>query len=164
MPGMELDEIERRMQPGGWATRPMLLPGTSLALTLAEDARRLAGLGVSAEDLGRRLAELLATAATSDWFRPFRGGPFDVELRRRRGLIPCPWAPAETARCTIGIGGRPTANQFAVRNRQSRRRLEGFEISVHLIRDHGFFGGPGTAFRIEPEELALVLGLGPEGA
>jgi hypothetical protein len=157
---MELDEIERRMRPGGWYTKPLLLESESLVLTLEEDARRLVRLGVSAEVLGHRLAELLATASTSDWFRPFRGGPFDVELRHRRGLIPCPWAPDETTRCPTGAGGRATANQFAITNRNSRRRLAGFELSAHLIRDHGFFGGRGTAFRIQPEDLALLLGLG----
>ena len=153
---MELEEIERRMRPGGWYTRPMLLQGDSLAAILEEDARRLARLGASAADLGGRLAELLASASKSDWFRPFRGGPFAVELRRRRGLIPCPWAPDETSRCAAG--SRPTANQFSITHRGSRRWLEGFELSAFLIRDHGFFGGPGTELRIEPEELALLLG------
>lgn len=158
---MDLEEIERRMRPGGWSVKPLLLEGESLALTLEEDARRLVRLGVSSEALGQGLAELLAGAAKSDWFRPFRSGPYAVELRRRRGLISCPWAPEEGMRCPAGAGSRATANQFAITHRKSRRHLEGFELSVHLIRDHGFFGGKGSVFRIEPEDLALLLEMGP---
>ena len=154
---MELKEVERRMQPGGWNTKPMLLPGYSLESIIAEDARRLATLQVSPETLGTKFAELLAQGEKTDWFRPFRQGGVAVELRRRRGFITCPWADDEFVRCTTGAGGRATGNEFLIRDRKSSRSIEGFEISVHLIRDHGFFGGPGTPFRIEPEDLAAVL-------
>lgn len=147
------------MQPGGWNTKPMLLPGYSLESIVAEDARRLAELQVSHQTLGTKLAELLQKGSKTDWFRPFRQGGTDVELRRRRGFITCPWAAEEFAKCAVGAGGRATANEFLVRNRKSSRSIEGFEISAHLIRDHGFFGGPNTAFRIEPDDLAELSGL-----
>jgi hypothetical protein len=41
-----------------------------------------------------------------------------------------------------------------------QQRLEGFELSIHLIRDHAFFGGPGTRFRIDPERAVAILNLG----
>ena len=133
----------------------MLLPGSSLESIIAEDARRLAALQVSHETLGAKMAELLAKGNKTDWFRPFRSGGTDVELHRRRGFITCPWAAAEFTRCTVGAGSRATGNEFMIR--KSSRKIEGFEISVHLIRDHGFFGGPGTPFRIEPEDLVEVV-------
>jgi hypothetical protein len=88
---MELKDIERRMQPGGWNAKPLLLPGYSLASIIAEDARRLATLQISHQTLGTKLAELLEKGSKTDWFRPFRHGGIDVELRRRRGFITCPW-------------------------------------------------------------------------
>ena len=152
---MDLKEVDRRMQPGGWNTKPMLLPGYALDSIIAEDASRLAALQVSHETLGTKLAELIAKGSKTDWFRPFRQSGIDVELHRRRGFITCPWAAEEFAKCTVGAGGRATANEFLIR--KSSRSIQGFEISVHLIRDHGFFGGPQTPFRIEPEELAELL-------
>jgi hypothetical protein len=147
------------MQPGAWFTHGFLLMDTPLAEVLAEDARTLTALGITAEQVGLRLAELLESGAKSDWFWPFQTGEYGVEIRRRRGLITCPWASDESEPCAIGQGGHPTANQFLIRRSGSRQRLEGYELSVHLIRDHGFFGGPGSVFRVEPKQAVAVLGL-----
>jgi hypothetical protein len=152
-----VDELERRMRPGGWSPKPMLLPGKSLATQLENDAARLAQLGTTAEALGTRLAELLASAGGSDWFRPRRHADYDVELRKRRGLITCPWAEEEYAKCAHGLGARPTANEFVIRRVRGSVTLSGQELSAHLIRDHGFFGGADTVFRIEPDDLAALL-------
>ena len=158
---LELSEVERRMQPGAWFTYGFLLKDTSLAKVLADDARTLAALGVTAEQVGQRLGELLESGAKSDWFWPLRTGEYKVEIRRRRGFITCPWAPDEFEPCVVGKLSRPTANQFLIQRRGSRQRLEGFELSIHLIRDHAFFGGPGSRLRIEPEQAVAVLGMRP---
>ncbi len=152
-----VEELERRMRPGGWSPKPMLLAGTSLPALLEADATRLAKLGTTAEALGSRLAELLQSAAGSDWFRPRRHADYDVELRKRRGLITCPWADEEYAKCTHGRGARPTANEFVIR-RAGGLAVSGYELSAHLVRDHGFFGGADTVFRIEPDDLAVLFG------
>ena len=148
------------MQPGAWFTHGFLLADTSLTEVLRRDAQTLAEMGVTAQQVGQRLAELLEPAATSDWFRPHRSEGYKVEIRRRRGFITCPWAPDEFEPCVVGHLSPPTANHFQIRHGW-RRRLEGFELSVHLIRDHGFFGGPGSRFRIEPDQAATFLGLRP---
>jgi len=147
------------MLPGGWHSRPLLLPGQPLESVLAQDALRLGELGIIAEAVGQALADILDQGKQSDWFRPFRHSLLDVEVRRRRGFITCPWAAEETDKCMAGKGGRATANEFLLRHRDSGLVISGFEISAHLIRDHGFFGGPGTAFRLEPGDLAVVLNL-----
>jgi len=145
------------MQPGAWNTKPMLLPGQSLESIIAQDQQRLASLQVNHETLGTKLGELLEKGRQTDWFRPFRYGGYDVEVRRRRGFITCPWAEEEFEKCPVGLGGRATANEFVVKNRKSSTTIAGFELSVHLIRDHGFFGGPETPFRIEPGDLVDLL-------
>jgi len=147
------------MLPGGWHSRPLLLHGQSLEAVLEQDARRLGDLGIRAEALGQALTDVLDQAKDSDWFRAFRLSHLDVEIRRRRGFITCPWAAEETEKCMAGKGGRATANQFLLRHRDSGLVLSGFQISAHLIRDHAFFGGPGTAFRLKPGDLAVVLNL-----
>lgn len=145
------------MQPGGWSLKPMLLPGDSLAARLEADAARLTQLGASAQVLGGRLADLLDSAGGSDWFRPRRHADYEVELRKRRGLVTCPWAEEEYGKCAHGLGVRPTANEFVIRRVKDGVSLSGYELSAHLIRDHGFFGGVGTVFRIEPDDLAALF-------
>lgn len=155
---VSVDEVERRMRPGGWSPKPMLVAGESLAARLETDATRLAQLGATAEALGARLGELLASAEGSDWFRPRRRADYEVELRKRRGLITCPWADEEYAKCSHGTGTRATANEFVIRRVGGKSlALSGYELSAHLVRDHGFFGGVDTVFRIEPDDLAALF-------
>jgi hypothetical protein len=154
----DLAEIERRMQPGAWDTAGFLTRGTSLEAVLAADRETLARRCVDAATLGDRLIKVLAGAgAGSDRGRPVRVGPHEVEILRQRGFITCPWASEEFEACSVGSGARPTANRFSVLHRPSGRRLEGFELSAHLMRDHGFFGGPGSRFRLDPLDVAAVL-------
>ncbi len=139
---------------------PLLSADESLSERIAADERRLQTLGLAAVELGRRLDLLLEGGRDSDWLLPAVEREFRVEIRRRRGVLTCPWAPEEHTGCGQGDGGRRAgANQFFVRNSANGLTLEGFVVSAHLIAEHGFFGGIGTAFRIEPEELAALLGL-----
>lgn len=137
-----------------------LAADASLADVLAADARELAQLSVSAAELGERLRELLERGAKSDWFRGKRVGEHRVELHRRRGLLTCPWAPEEFTACSVGLGSGPTSNEFVLVHVPTRARLEGLELHAHLIGDHGFFGGPGTEYRLEPEDVAAALAAG----
>jgi hypothetical protein len=145
------------MRPGAWSTFGFLSPDASLEAQLAEDANRMADSGIEAGALGRRLAELLRAAEGSDWSRPVPVGDHEIEIRKRRGLLTCPWAPGELQACRVGEGGATTANQFVVSHPASGRQVEGFVLSAHLIRDHAFFGGRGTRVRIEPEDAVAVL-------
>jgi len=146
------------MQPGAWDSGGFLAPGSSLADLLARDADTVRRLGIDLRTMGARLEELLRAGGGSDVFQPTVVGDYEVEVLHQRGLITCPWAPEEGESCPAGQGGRPTANRFIIRHRPTGNRIEGFELTVHLLRDHGFFGGPGTRFRIDPESLASVLG------
>ena len=147
------------MRPGGWNVTPLLSSDESLEERLLADARRLRDAGVSGAELGVTLAALLENAQGSDWSMPVTHGELQVELRRRRGVMTCPWAPEEFAGCGKGDGGkRGGANQFLIRNSETGATLEGIALSAHLIAEHDFFGGTGTPFRIEPEDLIALLG------
>ena len=120
--------------------------------------RRPGDLGLDAQTIGARLGGLLDAAVDSDLGRPVTVGDLQVELLRARGFLTCPWAPEEFERCPVGLGGRATANRFTIID-ASMRRLAGYELSAHLIRDHAFFGGPDTRYRLEPTEVVGILGL-----
>jgi hypothetical protein len=147
------------MRPGGWHTTAMLSADESLRARIAADVHTLQSLGLNAGALGRRLGELIEAGRDSDWFAPSEAHEFRIELRKRRGIMTCPWAPEEFASCGQGDGGkRAGANHFFVRNATNSQMLEGFVLSAHLIAEHDFFGGIDTPFRIDPDRLAEVLG------
>ena len=137
---------------------PLLRPDESLEERILDDTRRLQEAGASAAELGAAFARLLEAAQDSDWSLPASLGDFEIEVRRQRGVMTCPWAPEEFAGCGMGDGGRRAgANQFLVRNTITGAALEGFVLSAHLIAEHNFFGGTGTPFRIEPEDLIALV-------
>jgi hypothetical protein len=149
-------EIERRLRPGAWDTAGFLLPDESLAERIAEDIDTCARLDASPEAIGLRLADLLSSAAETDFARPQRHGEFQVVIVHQRGLLTCPWAPDEFETCPVTPEGSPTANRFQIN--RGGHMLEGFQLSAHLIGAHSFFGGTGTRFRIEPAHAAPILG------
>lgn len=54
----------------------------------------------------------------------------------------------------------PYANvEFLIVHRGNRQYLRGSGLLVHLIRDHRFFEGDESPFRLDPERAAHVLGL-----
>jgi hypothetical protein len=150
--------IQARMQPGAWEYDGYLRRETDLAGLLKSDGERMRALGVEPRSVGVKLRELLTAAGSSDFARPRRVGDYQVEIHRKRGMITCPWAPGEMEVCQAGHGSFATANRFSIKHKPSRRSLTGFELTVHMIEGHGFFGGPGTRFRIEPEDTVALLG------
>jgi hypothetical protein len=156
---MDDAEIELRMQPGAWSEDGFLAPGASLQDVLNQDARLLNSLGVDSRAIADGLSGFLSTAKDSDWAQPTRSDDHEIEIHRVRGFITCPWAPDQFESCPHGYRGRPTANRFRIVHVASGSTLEGFELTVHMIGAHGFFGGPGTPFRVDPELAARVLNL-----
>ena len=154
----DIAEIERRMQPGAWDVPGFLHPGTLLAAIMAANSEAAARLGLDPGSIGARLGALLEAGAESDLGRPISFGGFRVEILHARGFLTCPWAPEEFEPCVVGRGSRPTANRFMVTDGDGRQ-LSGYELSAHLIRDHAFFGGPDTRYRLEPDLVAGFLGL-----
>jgi hypothetical protein len=151
-------EIQARMQPGAWSEEGFLTPGASLDDVLREDRALLERLGIDPRTIAERLGELLGAAGRSDWSRPERVNGHEIEIHRVRGFVTCPWAPEQFEPCPNGYGGRPTANRFRL-SHPTTGVLEGAELTVHTIGAHGFFGGPGTPFRIDPETAVGVLDL-----
>jgi hypothetical protein len=49
--------------------------------------------------------------------------------------------------------------EFLIVHRDTRQFLRGSGLLVHLIRDHRFFEGEESPFRLDPERAAHVLGL-----
>jgi len=73
------------------------------------------------------------------------------------GLASCPWSKEEFVICTHGDGQKVLSYfQFHI-TKNNKSTLFGNSLMIHLIRDHGFFGGPNTKYRIEPSKLYSLL-------
>jgi hypothetical protein len=113
-------------------------------------------LGVSHEQIADALADLLRKTVNG------LGVPVKVQLadgregravfRESMGRIPSPWGGHVARKGEVELTDADSGEVL----------LRFTPLSVHLAREHGFYQGRGTRYRIEPESAALLLGVSPE--
>ena len=148
-----MDRIQAQMRPGIITRAGFLGEDTrKLADILVEDAAAVQRLGLTHEQFGARLRELRDAGA------PGLGTPvavpphFDVCVDSVRGKLPCPFGDP---------GIIPKANT-TVTNTDTGEAITYTDLTSHLIENHGFYGGRGALFRLDPTALANFLNLQAE--
>jgi hypothetical protein len=145
------EEIDSRIPTdfrAGELTRDGFLGGDARSIPeiIRSDAEELARLGETAVTTADFLQELL------DEGKKGLEGPVVVDgrtlqIRWERGMIPCPFGEP---------GVHPKITATAAES-GSDRILRFSQLSIHLIREHGFFGGKESAFRLEPQEISGLM-------
>ena len=146
----DLDEVQRQMQPGVITLTGFLgSDRRSLEEILDEDENTVHRLGLSHRQIAERLGYFTERARAGLGTRVPVDDEYDVYIEEFRGGLPCPW------------GGRGMHEKCIVhfRNRRTGEELKWSELTVHLIRDHGFYGGGGSTYRIDPATARRALGL-----
>ena len=111
---------------------------------ILDDAAVLAGFGLNAVDIADKMARLtkagLDAAGTT-----VRAGDYEVLVEEYMGKFGCPFrdhrAPKRNTVVTDKAG----------------RQLSWSDLSIHLIKAHGFFQGKGSPYRLEPAALVEFL-------
>jgi hypothetical protein len=85
----------------------------------------------------------------------------EVIKRRVKGVVYLTAATVRCLPCRSELSYRYGNLEFLIVHRDTRRFLRGSGLLVHLIRDHRFFEGEESPFRLDPERAAHVLGLSP---
>ncbi len=144
----EYDAIQRQMAPG-----VITLDGF-----LGKDTRKLIDI-LNADDAVVRRAEVTheLIAERMQYFRDAGldglgefmslDGHFEVRVDSVRGKLPSPFG---------GPGMYEKVNTTVV-NKNLGRQIVYTDLHIHFVRDHGFYEGQGSPYRIEPEELIAVL-------
>jgi hypothetical protein len=111
------------------------------------DAATLARYGKTKEEIASRMQEITdqGIVGLGDWVTV--SDTIKVRVDDTRGTIPCPWAHG--VRCSKRI--------TTVKRLDIEQTLRWSDLSIHLIKDHGFFQGHGSPFRLEPAELVAML-------
>ncbi len=143
-------QIVERMAPGVLCAEGFLGPDPrSLEDILAEDAGAVESLGLTHEQIGDRLNEIIQ-AAQAALGNPVRvGAQLTAIASDAMGPIPCPWGG-----CGVFAKGDVTLT-----DESSGKTFRLTPLSAHLIGKHGFYQGRETGYRLEPKELAELLGL-----
>jgi hypothetical protein len=114
---------------------------------IAQDTASLIKLGYSCSQIARRLQELRDTARPElgNWVKISK--VLLVKSEDYKGLIVCPWPHAGGFEKRITTAQRLDTNQSASWS----------DLNIHLIKEHHFFEGKGSFFRIEPQEMVNVI-------
>lgn len=152
-------ELEARMRPGVLSQAGFLGEHERLEEVLARDAHTLVELGVTYEELAEKLDGLLRIAVKGQQ-RIYHIGDYAVTIKRYRGFQMCPWSlDIHHSQCMAGGGVSHASIDWEIRDRRTEIAMDGPGLIVHLIRDHHFFEGVESPYRVDPRELAWLLEL-----
>ena len=111
------------------------------------DLAEIARLGYTAPQLAARMKEL------TDLSIPRLGNWVDVDDKLKvasqdyKGQIVCPWPhPVRLAKRVT------TAKRL-----DTKDSIRWTDLNIHMIAEHNFFEGRGSAFRIDPKKLITVI-------
>lgn len=110
------------------------------------DQRELARLGIGQNDVADRLSFFIEEGKRG-LESPVDLEDFTIQVRWQRGLILCPF----------GEKRRLPKLVATVCSKKLNRCIRYSQLNVHMIREHGFFEGKGSTFRLNPSELARIL-------
>ena len=168
------------MRPGALSNGGFLGPKEKLMDVIREDDATLKRLGVTHEQIAENIEELLRVGIEEElacWRSrerkswridrsPAIVGHFAVIVKGYLGYQDCPWSffdrsskPWVHKPCTVGSGTRYGDIDFVITNNRTGEELRGPSLIVHLIRDHHFFEGRQSPYRVDPEKAARVLEL-----
>lgn len=146
------------MRPGAFSRSGFLGPGERLVDVISVDGKTLSALGLSCAVLASRLDELVSAAEASA-ARQARVGVLECQVQVNQGFQICPWvSDPRRARCEAGLGVCHASVDWRIRNLETAQEMKGPGLVIHLIRDHGFFEGPMSPNRVDPLQLARLLG------
>jgi hypothetical protein len=126
---------------------------------MAADEQAMQQTGVTFEALAVAIETLIAAARGSGTREATVGGTHRVRIQQYLGVQICPWSPdPQQTQCT-GRGVLFSNIDWRVENLQTGQALEGPGLIVHLMHDHHFCEGLESPYRVDPVELAELLGL-----
>ena len=111
------------------------------------DLAEISRLGVTSQHIAARMQEITDTAQTGlgNWVEIDKNHRAIIE--EAKGIMVCPWPhPGKFAK-------RITTVELT----ESGQSIRWADLNIHLIAEHSFFEGRGSAFRIEPEKLIAVI-------
>ena len=143
----EMKDIERDMQAGRLSLDGFLGNDTrSLEAIINEDDSTLKAINTTAEAMGRMMRRITRAGMEAQG-EPVEYDGYQVEVMEYKGWIPCPFKDNRkfSKRITNAV------------NLATGEGIQWTDVGVHLIKDHGFFQGHGSPYRLDPIKLAAFL-------
>ena len=149
----QLAKAQEQMKPGVLTLHGFLgADQRNLIDILTEDDGETKRLGLTHEQIADRMSHFREKGERGlGEFIPV-DPHFKVRVESVRGKLPSPF----------GGPGLYSKTNTVVRNTVIDREIVYSDMQIHLIRDHGFYEGKGSPFRLEPHLVAQTLEIEPE--
>lgn len=145
----ELNLIQEKMQPGVLTLKGFLgYDDRKLVDIIAADKQTLAQLGITAQEIAERLQDLAVRGSDLMEEEIIVDEQYRIKVRDDRGKIPSPWGDGLFEKGDVDLIDNKTG-----------KTLKWNTLTLRLIEAHGFFGGKGSEYRIDPKEAAQILNL-----
>ncbi len=113
---------------------------------IQDDTETLAALHITPAEVAQEMRRLTGMGIAGNGTAQADG--FQITVEEYMGRIGCPFRDHRAAK-----------RNTTVTDLASGRSMAWSDLSIHLIAEHGFFQGKGSAYRLEPAELADFLKL-----
>ncbi|MFO7660904.1 MAG: hypothetical protein R6V77_08320 [Candidatus Cloacimonadaceae bacterium] len=142
------EKITAKMQPGVITLNGFLGSDERHYHEIIEDDEKtLAAYGKTAEEIADRLDYFTKNSFESYMEHVIIDDIYEVETEVYRGKLPCPFSHPGIYRKTV----------TTLTNAKTGITLRWTGLNLHLIRQHHFFEGKGSAFRLEPDLLIKTI-------
>ena len=135
----ELFETEEKLIQGNY----MRGESRGLSRLIDDDKALVSSLDLDMEIVTNLLDRLYHEACAGMGDPVQVDGKYEVSLREDRGKMACPWSDRYFAPKAL----------VSARNIKNDRTIRFSVLGLHMIKQHGFFQGIGSPFRIEPQDL-----------
>lgn len=154
----DTQRVVDRMKPGVLSLEGFLgADARPLEEILDADASAAARLNATHAELAAALRRVFEKARAGQGTDIPLGGHVRVRYDEQMGRIPCPFGAPSAGSGSHGCG---TFQKGEVTLVDAAGRVLRFSaLSVHLIAEHGFYGGRDSRYRIDPAEVAAAAPL-----
>ena len=147
----ELDRIQEKMQPGVLTLKGFLgHDDRKLADIIDTDRQAMLCMRLDVAQIVNRLQDLAGRGADLMEQEVLVDNRYMIKVRDDRGKIPSPWGDGLFEKGDVELTDQKTG-----------KTLKWNRLTLRLIEKHGFFGGYGSEYRIDPEAVCKILDLEP---
>ncbi len=146
----ELNLIQANMVPGSLSAHGFLGDDSrNLTDILRADAKALKQAGITQQALADKMQKLTDFGMQGLGRPMLMDGGFEIEVEDYMGKLPCPFRD----------NARVDKRQTRVRRLDTGVMMRWTDLNIHMIREHGFFEGHGSIYRLDPDVLVRFLGM-----
>lgn len=144
----QMKEIQEKMKPGVITLDGFLGPDDrNLIDILVEDDAEVKRLNLTHEGIAERMLELREAGKEGLGDIVSVAPHYEISVDIRRGKLACPF----------GHRGLIRKSMIQVRNLEKDREITYTDMNIHMIKEHGFYQGKESCFRLEISDLVDIL-------